>query len=91
MRTNLNYLSALEFLLRETFVILYWLGLWSLFTMTSLLDSVWFNMFCLLAGALGVFLMKAIEKPFILLEPRVRATKTQMMQVVRRRPALNSK
>ena len=88
---NLNYLSAFEFLLRETFVILYWLGLWSLFTMTSLLDRVWFNMFCLLAGAFGVFLMKAIEKPFVLFEPRVKATKTQIMHVVRRRTSSQPK
>ena len=64
MRVRL--IQAFGFLCEETCIILYWLGLWSLLNMTPLLTSVGFNVFCLLAGAGGLFIVKAFTPALIL-------------------------
>lgn len=64
MRVRL--IQAFGFLCEETCVILYWLGLWSLLNMTPLIKSVGFNFFCLIAGALGLFIVKAFTPALIL-------------------------
>ena len=64
MRVRL--IQAFGFLCEETCVILYWLGLWSLLNLTPLLQSVGFNLFCLLAGAGGLFIVKAFTPALIL-------------------------
>ena len=64
MRVRL--VQAFGFLCEETCVILYWLGLWSLLNMTPLLESVGFCFFCLVAGAGGLFIVKAFTPALIL-------------------------
>lgn len=64
MRVRL--IQAFGFLCEETCVILYWLGLWSLLNMTPLLQSVGFNIFCIFAGASGLFIIKAFTPALIL-------------------------
>lgn len=60
-------IEAFGFLCQETCIILYWMGLWSLLqNFTPLLNSVAFNLFCLLFGAAGVFTVKAIAPALIL-------------------------
>lgn len=64
MRVRL--IQAFGFLCEETCIILYWLGLWSLLNLTPLLNSVAFNLFCLFAGAMGLFVVKAFTPALIL-------------------------
>ncbi len=60
-------IEAFGFLCQETCIILYWMGLWSLLqNFTPLLESIAFNVFCLLFGAAGLFAVKAIAPALIL-------------------------
>ena len=60
-------IEAFGFLCQETCIILYWMGLWSLLqNFTPLLDSIVFNLFCFLFGAVGLFVVKAIAPALIL-------------------------
>ena len=61
MRANL-LLSSYHFL-DETFVVVYWIGIWHLLTISGVLELVWFNWLCLVFGALGLLAIKAIEPP----------------------------
>ena len=63
---RVRLIQAFGFLCEETCIILYWLGLWSLLNMTPLLQSIPFCVFCLLAGAGGLFIVKAFTPALIL-------------------------
>ena len=59
-------IEAFGFLCEETCVILYWMGLWSLLQLTPLLQNIPFCIFCLVAGAGGLFIVKAVAPALIL-------------------------
>lgn len=56
--------SAIVYLFQETFVILYWIGLWSLIDPTERSAAV--QVVCLLVGFLGLLCVKAFEPRMIL-------------------------
>ena len=62
-----KFIEAFGFLCQETCIILYWMGLWSILqNFTPLLNRIEFNLFCLISGAVGVFVVKAIAPALIL-------------------------
>ena len=66
MVVRVRIIQAFGFLLEETCVILYWLGLWSLLNLTPLLDSVIFDFLCVVGGAIGLFVVKAFAPVLIM-------------------------
>ena len=58
--------QAVEYLCEETCIVVFWLGIWSVFTnFTHLLHSLVFVLFLLFGGAGGLFLLKAIVPSMI--------------------------
>lgn len=58
--------KAFGSLCHETFVIIYWIGLWQLFAIGGFFDHWQFNLACLMVGSVGLFLVKAVEPAFVL-------------------------
>lgn len=56
-----NLLLSSYHFLDETFVVVYWIGIWHLLTISGVLELVWFNWLCLVLGAFGLLAIKAIE------------------------------
>ena len=63
---KIKFVQAFGALCQETCVILYWLGLWSLINLTSLVRSIPFCLFCLIGGGLGIFIVNAFAPALIL-------------------------
>lgn len=51
--------NAFVFLVEESFVILYWVGVSSLIHLTSLEKEIWFCLTCIAASAIGMFWTRA--------------------------------
>lgn len=63
---RVRILQAIGFLCIETFIIIYWMGMWSLFQLTPLLGYAGFNVFLLVFGATGLFVVNAFSAHFIM-------------------------
>ena len=62
---RVRVVQSFGFLCTETCIIIYWMGLWSLFQLTPLLTYPAFNTFLLLLGAIGLFVINAFTPRFI--------------------------
>ena len=58
---QLRWCRSVYHLFDETFVLIYWIGLWHLFSHTGLLEKVWFDWLCVFFGAIGLLFIKAVE------------------------------
>lgn len=62
---RVRVVQSFGFLCTETCIIVYWMGLWSLFQLTPLLTYPAFNVFLLLSGGIGLFVVNAFTPRFI--------------------------
>lgn len=62
---ELKLQNAIYYIMQETFVILYWLGLWSLIQLSHLSHTVWFSVGCLLLGLFGLIIVKTVSPVLI--------------------------
>lgn len=58
---QLRWCRSVYHLFDETFVVIYWIGLWHLFSHTGLLEKVWVDSVCVFFGAIGLLFIKAVE------------------------------
>lgn len=62
---QLQLKRAFAFLLEETFVVFYWLGIQSILMVTPLAVPKWFSVMCIIGGGCGLFFVKACEPQVI--------------------------
>ena len=64
--------DAFVFFIEETFVIFYWIGLWSLLHLTDLPKQMWFCFLCLAFAAFGMFFVRVARPQVVVSIPTSR-------------------
>jgi hypothetical protein len=77
--------DAFVFFIEETFVIFYWIGIWSLLHLTNLPKQLWFCFLCLVFSAFGMFFIR-VSRPQVVVS--VPSSRREFMHTIKTNPKM---